>query len=107
MSSITSLPMSEAASQLQADPSIVLLDVRTPDEFAEGHIPSAVNLDYRSIMSGIDEIASPNDKIFVYCRSGHRSLIAARYLEEIGFTQVTNIGGILDWKGPLETPSNQ
>lgn len=84
-------------------PGAVLLDVRRPDEFAQGHLPDAVNIevtapDFAQRVAALDK-AAPT---YVYCRSGARSAKAAEQLAQAGFTHVTNmLGGVLDWPAPL------
>ena len=82
----------------------IILDVRTPAEFAQGHIPNAINIPNETI--GTEEIAQlPNKKqvIFVYCRSGNRSKQAAEKLVQLGYTNVVEFGGINDWPGDITT----
>lgn len=81
-----------------------LIDVRTPQEFASGHIPNAVNIDIMD-QAFAEEIAKlPREKTYhVVCRSGNRSGSACGYMESIGFKEVINIaGGMLDWEGETE-----
>lgn len=74
----------------------LLIDVRTPDEFASGHIEGAVNIPVEEISGRLDEI--PGDApIVVYCRSGNRSAAAARILTDAGYAPVYDLGGIQDW----------
>lgn len=89
-------------SHLQNDS--LLLDVRTPSEFAGGHLEDAVNLPVDQIASGI--AAKATDKsltLLVYCRSGSRSAAAAKQLKEMGYRIVIDLGGILDYDGELIT----
>ncbi|MBQ8505268.1 MAG: rhodanese-like domain-containing protein [Clostridia bacterium] len=82
----------------------IILDVRTPAEFAQGHIPNAINIPNETI--GTEEIPQlPNKKqvIFVYCRSGNRSKQAAEKLVQLGYTNVVEFGGIIDWPGDIIT----
>jgi len=72
------------------------LDVRTPEEFAGGHIPGAGNIAVETLESRLDEI-SRDKPVVVYCRSGNRSATAARILDEAGFTNVYDLGGIITW----------
>lgn len=84
--------------------SINLIDVRTAQEFASGHIPTAVNIDIMD-QAFAEEIAKlPREKTYhVVCRSGNRSGSACGYMESIGFKDVINIaGGMLDWEGETE-----
>ncbi len=80
--------------------SFVILDVRTPEEFAEGHIKGAINIDFYSpdFKRKLNEL-DRNKTYLVYCRTGHRSSIAAQMMVELGFKHVYNMnGGILEWK---------
>ena len=80
----------------------IILDVRTPEEFAEKHIPGAINVANETI--GTDEIPELPDKdqlILVYCRSGNRSKQASEKLAVLGYTNIVEFGGINDW--PRET----
>ena len=96
--------MDEAVSLMQEESGYIILDVRRPDEFAEKHIPGAVNIPNEAI--GTDEIPELPDKgqlIFVYCRSGNRSKQASEKLVELGYTNVVEFGGIIDWTGETAT----
>jgi phage shock protein E len=89
-----------------ADPSVVILDVRTPAEFAAGHIEGAINIDAESGRFA-EEIKSLDDtKTYaIYCRSGRRSALAADAMLDAGFTSLYNLdNGLLAWDGPLVTP---
>ncbi|MFW5643960.1 MAG: rhodanese-like domain-containing protein [Alkalispirochaeta sp.] len=80
---------------------LLLIDVRTPEEFRSGHIPTAINIDHRRIAEGAAEI-DRDQRIVLYCRSGSRSRSAYRTLREMGFTDVVDFGGIIHWKGEIE-----
>lgn len=80
----------------------VLLDVRSRDEYAQGHIPESRNLDVVQIQHAPDLITNKNTPIFVYCHSGARSSRAAAVLKRTGYSNVTNIGGIIRYHGPIE-----
>ena len=98
-----SISMNEAVVMMEQEYGYIILDVRRPDEFAEGHIPNAINIANESI--GTDEIAQLPDKdqlILVYCRSGRRSKEASEKLVKLGYTNIVEFGGILDWKGEIE-----
>ncbi|REJ81985.1 MAG: rhodanese-like domain-containing protein [Bacteroidetes bacterium] len=78
----------------------VLLDVRTPEEFSEGHIPGAINIDYNAenFKSEIEKL-DKSKQYNVYCRSGRRSAAAMEMMEQSGFNKVINLeGGILGWQ---------
>ena len=94
------ISMDQAVAMMEKESGYIILDVRRPDEFAAGHIPGAINVPNESI--GKDEIAElPNKSqlILVYCRSGRRSKEAAEKLVKLGYTNIVEFGGILDWKG--------
>ena len=98
------ISMDEAVQMMETETNYIILDVRRPDEFAEGHIPGAINVPNETI--GTDEIpALPNKNqlIMVYCRSGRRSKEAAEKLVKLGYTSIVEFGGILDWKGEIES----
>ena len=95
--------MDEAVKLMDKEKDYVILDVRRPDEFAEGHIPGAINVPNEII--GTEEIPELPDKsqlILVYCRSGRRSKEASEKLVKLGYTNIVEFGGILDWKGEIE-----
>ncbi len=81
----------------------VILDVREQDEFAEGHIPDAILIPYTEIENEAEEMLPDKDKqILVYCRSGRRSKIAAESLAKLGYTNIKEFGGIIDWPYEVE-----
>ena len=79
---------------------VVLIDVRTPEEFAQGAIKGAVNIDYFNQKVFIKQISTldKNKPVYLYCRSGNRSMKAARQLESLGFDKVYDLaGGYMAW----------
>ena len=81
---------------------IVILDVREQDEYDKGHIPGAILLPYTRVEEQAEAMLPDKDKtILVYCRTGRRSKIAAQSLADLGYKDVREFGGILDW--PYET----
>ena len=81
----------------------VILDVRRPDEYAAGHIPGAINVANETIGTAeIPELPDKDQLILVYCRSGRRSKEASEKLVKLGYTNIVEFGGILDWKGEIE-----
>ncbi len=81
----------------------IILDVREQDEFDESHIPGAILIPYTEIENKAEEILPGKDKqILVYCRSGRRSKIAAESLAKLGYTNVKEFGGIIDWPYEVE-----
>ena len=96
--------MDEAITMMEEGSGYIILDVRTPEEFAEKHIPGAINVANETI--GTDEIPELPDKdqlILVYCRSGNRSKQASEKLVALGYTNIVEFGGINDWPGEIET----
>ena len=83
----------------------LLIDVRTPQEFASGHIQGAINIPVEEIGQRLSEV--PQDKpIVLYCRSGNRSNQASGILVNAGYTGIYDLGGIIDWQAqglPLES----
>ena len=80
----------------------VWIDVRTAEEFAEGHIAAASNIPYEIIVAGVAEKKLDKDTpIYLYCRSGHRAGIAKESLEEQQYTHVVNVGGLEDARALL------
>lgn len=82
----------------------VLVDVREEDEYASGHIAGALLIPYGEIEERAEtEFTDKEQTILVYCRSGRRSAIAARTFVELGYTDVRDFGGIIDWPYDIET----
>ncbi len=79
----------------------VIIDVRTKEEFDEGHIDGSVNIPLDEIDESFKELYNKDTQIFVYCRSGVRSSDAKSILDSLGFTNVYDAGGILDYTGKL------
>jgi phage shock protein E len=78
-----------------------VVDVRTPDEFASGHVPGAINIPYEEIGKRAAEIGPPSTRVVVYCRSGRRSAIAAEALGKVGYGKVYDLQAVTAWPGPL------
>ncbi|HVY31966.1 MAG TPA: rhodanese-like domain-containing protein [Polyangiaceae bacterium] len=74
-----------------------LVDVRTPGEFAAGHIPGAINIPVQQLDARMSELQPKNTGVVVYCRSGHRSGNAARMLKSAGFVDVHDLGPMSRW----------
>ena len=92
--------MDEAITMMEEESGYIILDVRTPEEFTDKHIPGAVNIPNETI--GTEEIPELPDKdqlILVYCRSGNRSKQASEKLVTLGYTNIVEFGGINDWPG--------
>ena len=81
----------------------VILDTRTQEEYDEGHIPGAVLISYDEILQKAETVLTDKDQlILVYCRSGRRSKLAAEDLVKLGYTNIKEFGGILDWEYEVE-----
>jgi rhodanese-related sulfurtransferase len=74
-----------------------LLDVRTPEEFATGHIPGAANISVQTLAQRLREVPKTMP-VVVYCRSGNRSRTALQLLKRAGYSEVYDLGGIIDWR---------
>ncbi len=99
-----SITMDEAVAMMEQESGYIILDVRRPEEYAAGHIPNAINVPNESIgTSDIPELPDKNQLIMVYCRSGRRSKEASEKLVKLGYTNIVEFGGILDWKGEIVT----
>ena len=100
-----SVSMEEGLKIMSESSDYILLDVRSLDEFASGHIPGAVLYPHDNISEQTCETILPNKKqrIFVYCRSGRRSKIAAQKLIDLKYTNIIEIGGINDYNGERQS----
>ena len=94
--------MAEAIAMMEAESDYIILDVRTPEEFSEKHIPGAINVANETIGSEeIPELPDKDQLILVYCRSGNRSKQASEKLVALGYTNIIEFGGINDWPGEV------
>jgi len=94
-----SISPKQAYELLQKDPSIILLDVRTPEEYAPEHIAGATLIPVQVLSENLSKLTNAKDKkIIVYCHSGARSVAASRILTQNGFTPLNVKGGISAWK---------
>ena len=99
----TSITMEDAKQIFQEKGDYLIVDVRRADEFAEGHIPGAINIANEDIVSAEPaELPDKDQMIYVYCRSGNRSKQASAKLAAMGYTNIVEFGGILDWTGEVE-----
>lgn len=97
------ISMDKAVKMMAEETNYIILDVRRADEFVAGHIPGAINIANESIGSGeIPELPDKDQLILVYCRSGRRSKEASQKLADLGYTNIVEFGGILDWTGEIE-----
>lgn len=92
----------EAQERLKKEQNIIVLDVRTVEEYEEGHIPNSILLPLQNLPEGAGEkLPNKQQTIFVYCRSGVRSRQACQILIDLGYERIFNLGGILDWTGEI------
>ena len=100
----TQISQDEAMQMMQDESDYLIVDVRRPDEFAEGHIAGAINVPNEEISDEMPELLPDKDQlILIYCRSGNRSKEASQKLADIGYTKVYEFGGINTWEGEIVT----
>lgn len=87
---------------LKQQPEARLIDVREPQEYHMGHIPGSINISVNNLAPVSSVVPDKNTPIYVYCQSGARSGRAKIQLESAGYTNVTNLGGIMSYTGDLE-----
>ena len=98
-----SISMDAAVAMMEQEQGYIILDVRRPDEFAEGHIPNAILIPDYDIEEKAEEVLKDkNQLILVYCRSGRRSKLASEKLVQLGYTNIYEFGGIIDWPYEIE-----
>ena len=96
--SYTKISAMEAKALIDEAEGAIVLDVRTPEEFAEGHLENALLIpEYELDKRAEAELIDKDALILVYCRSGRRSAAAAEKLAAMGYTNIHDMGGILDW----------
>lgn len=94
----------EAKAMMEEQTDYLIVDVRRADEFAEGHIAGAINVPNETIGEEAAQALPDKDQyLFIYCRSGRRSKEASQVLADLGYTNVYEFGGIIDWTGEIET----
>ena len=97
------ISMDEAVKTMKDEENYIILDVRRPDEYSEGHIPGAINVPNEEIGSAeIAELPNKSQLILVYCRSGRRSKEASEKLVKLGYTGIVEFGGIQDYEGEIQ-----
>jgi rhodanese-related sulfurtransferase len=93
----------EAKRIMDIEEGYIILDVRAQEEYDESHIPGAILIPHTEIEARAEEVLTDKDQlILVYCRSGRRSKIAAEALVELGYTNIKEFGGIIDWPYEVE-----
>ena len=100
----TQITQEEAKDRMALQDGHLIVDVRRPDEYAEGHIPGAICVPNETIEEEAAQKLPDKDQVLlVYCRSGRRSKEAAQKLADMGYTNVYEFGGIIDWTGEITT----
>lgn len=101
------LTQEDWVSQLEADPNAVILDVRTEDEWNDGYIPNAINIDIykgQGFIYAVEEL-DKSKNYYVYCKAGARSDQACGIMNQLGFENTFNLlGGFMQWKGDVANP---
>ena len=93
----------QAKNLMDTEPDYIILDTRTEEEFAEAHIANAILIPHYEIAQRAEkELPDKDQLILVYCRSGNRSKQASQILADLGYTNVKEFGGIIDWKYEIE-----
>jgi rhodanese-related sulfurtransferase len=96
----------EAKRRLDSGESIILLDVRTEEEYIQKHIPNSILIPLNDLENDVEaQLPDKDATLFVYCRSGNRSTSASKILVKLGYKNVYDLGGIIDW--PYETESGE
>ena len=94
--------MDEITTIIQENTNYIILDARTIEEYNEGHIPNAICIPNETIDETVTEQLPNKDQlILIYCRSGNRSKQAALKLHHLGYTNLIEFGGIIDWSGEI------
>ena len=100
---IRHVSMNDIVKIMEENKDYVIVDVRTPDEYKEGHIPNAINIPNETINETVyNKLKDKNQLILIYCRSGSRSRQAAYKMQKLGYTNLVDFGGIMNWKGKIE-----
>ena len=100
---IKHVSMNDIVQIMEENENYIILDVRTQAEYNQGHIPNAICIPNETIDENVvNKLPDKNQMILVYCRSGNRSKQAAEKLKKLGYTNLIELGGIIDWKGEIE-----
>ena len=100
---IKHVSMNDIVQIMEENENYIILDVRTQAEYNQGHIPNAICIPNETIDENVvNKLLDKNQMILVYCRSGNRSKQAAEKLKKLGYTNLIEFGGIIDWKGEIE-----
>ncbi len=102
-SSFEMIDAKAAKEMMDSDKELVVVDVRTDEEYKSGHIVGAINIPVEQITAGdFGSLADKNQTILIYCRSGNRSKVASGFLAENGYKNIYEFGGIKDWEYEIE-----
>ena len=93
--------MEDLYDEMLTVPNHQLVDVRSPQEFQEGHLAGSRNIPLNQIPLILKEFPQKDTPLYLYCHSGARSQRACAFLNKQGYTHVTNLGGLIQWHGPL------
>ena len=101
------LDINERLEDIELLKNVVLVDVRTPEEYREGHVPGAINIDAelcgRANREYVESVLPDKTaRVYTYCYSGSRSGMASAFLREMGYDRAENIGGFENYDGPVE-----
>lgn len=91
----------EAMEMINSNKDVIIIDVRRKDEYHSGHIDGAINIPNELINNKIEQLPDYNQTILVYCQSGNRSRQASNKLIKLGYQNVIDFGGIIDWNGKI------
>lgn len=101
---VVNLTAEEGKVMMEEDPAIILVDVRTQEEYTEEHIPGALLVPVDELENLASEMMPDKEATYIiYCRSGNRSATAAQMLIELGYINIYDMGGIIDWPYETET----
>lgn len=98
MEELRAISVEQVKADLDEGKDFILLDVRTPEEYEEGHIEGALNIPLKELAYEVEnEIPDVETAIYLYCRSGVRVITAGHILYDLGYENIYNMGGILSW----------
>ncbi|MBU5298999.1 rhodanese-like domain-containing protein [Clostridium sporogenes] len=101
---INTITSEEAKKMIDEREDITILDVRGESEYREGHIKGSKLIPLEFLEANVeDEVPDKNSTIFIYCRSGKKAKIGCEYLKELGYDNVYDMGGIMDWPYEIES----
>lgn len=106
LADMVDISQTELMQRIETGHEQLLLDVRSPEEYREGHVPGAVNISHDQLEARVAEIGSHKNKdVVLYCRSGRRASIAAEILQSAGFSKLQHLDGdMFDWQGNSKLP---